>query len=159
MTLYEINAQIQDLYDRAVDPETGEIDEDALTALEALNVSWDDKVENTALYIKNMKSDAKQIREEIKALTERARVLENKAERVEKYLKDELHGAKFSSPRVAISYRTSNAVVCDDISLLPPQYLRTKDPEADKESIKKDLKAGKEIPGAYLEERVSMLIK
>ena len=159
MTLYEINAQIQALYDNAVDPETGEINEDALKPLNDLNVSRDEKVEHTALYIKNLKSDAKQIREEIKALTERARVLENKAERIENYLKDELHGSKFSSPRVVISYRTSDAVVCDDISLLPPQFLRKKDPEADKESIKKALKAGHEVPGAYLESRVSMLIK
>ena len=65
MTLYEINNAIIQELEGAVDPETGEIVDEALLAeYEQLQLDRETKVENVGLYIKNLEADAKAIRDE-----------------------------------------------------------------------------------------------
>ena len=66
-TLYEIEQAIMD----CVDLETGEIID--IEKLDQLQMDKDVKIENTALFIKNLLSDADQIREEEKKLADRRR--------------------------------------------------------------------------------------
>lgn len=162
MTIYEIDAQISELLEK-VDPETGEllIDEEAL---EALQMERDQKVENLALAYKNYAAEAEAIGNEIKALTARKKSAENKAENCKNYLSEVLQGEKFKTPKVAVSYTHSRAVVTDDefvewalfndISLL-----KYAEPKIDKTAITARLKAGEEIPHASFEERTSVTVK
>ena len=162
MTLYEINNAIQDVLDYALDPETGEILDDALMAsYDQLRMDRDEKIENIGCFIKNLEADAKAIREEEKSLADRRRAAENKAEHLRNYLQFCLAGQKFQSPRLSVSFRKSKKVVFDEAHLydVPDDYLRYKEPELDKKLVAEALKAGEVIPGCELVESVSMIIK
>ncbi len=153
MTLYEIDEQIMN----CVDEETGEIiDPDKLAALQ---MEFSDKVEGIALWIKNLLSDADQIRAEEKKLADRRKVCENKAQNLKDYLSGYLAGEKFKTPKVAISYRKSESVNVPDVWEVPEDFLKYKDPEPDKTAIKAALKAGREVKGAELVTKQNMLIK
>ena len=152
-TLYEISSEILG----CVDPETGEIiDEEKL---ERLNMEFDQKVENVALWIKNLLADAASIKAEADALTSRRKVYENQANRLKEYLSKYLGGQKFSTPRVSISYRKSETVDVADINDVPKEFLRYADPEADKVKIKEALKAGKKLKGCRLVEKQNLQIR
>lgn len=163
MRLYEINAALEELLNQ-VDPETGELVCD-MDALEALSIEREEKLEGLALYCKNLTAEAEAIRNEEKALAERRRSLENKAERAKGFLAEQLSGEKFSTPKVAVSYRTSKAVEITDeesfwaYAFKHPGFIRQKQPEADKTAIGAALKNGQEIPGAELIEKLNMSIK
>lgn len=160
MKLFEINAALEELLNQQ-DPDTGELTCD-LDQLDALMMERDEKLEGLALYVKNADAEAKAIREEEKALAERRRSLENKAERAKGFLAEQLAGEKFSTPKVAVSYRKSEQV---EVSMAffteesNERFLRFKDPEADKTAIKNALKAGETVPGAELVSKTNMILK
>lgn len=67
---------------------------------------------------------------------------------------------KFSTERVSVTWRKSEAAeYIGDLSSLPEEYLRRKEPEIDKTALKKALKAGEVIEGASLVTRNNMQIK
>lgn len=152
-TLYEINEEILN----CVDMETGEIID--AEKLSQLQMEFDDKVEGIALWIKNLLSDAAAIKEEKDKLAERQRVCENKAKNLKEYLSGFLGGAKFKTPRVAISYRKSKSVDVQDTTALPEEYLKYSEPTANKAEIKKALEAGTSVPGCVLVESQNIQIK
>ena len=156
MNLYEINQKILDAVEFGCDPETGEIIDD--TALEKLQMDREEKIENTLLYAKNLAAEAVAIKTEEAALSKRRQTAEKKAEWLKRYVQAVLNGEKFKTPRVAVGYRKTQAVVIDDIDSLPDDFLRIKK-EADKTKIKELLKGGEALPGAHLEEHQSMSIK
>lgn len=156
--LYEINAQLTKLWDAAVDPETGEVDPDVYEQLEQLQMDRDAKIENIALWIKNLKSDAEAIKAEARVLQERAIAATNKAERLKAYLQRALDGEKFQTPRVGISYRSSSSVEVIDINKVPVDFLRLAEPEVNKTAVKAAFKDGQEVPGCGLVANRSMII-
>ena len=160
MTLWEINDNIRKAIEQGFDEETGEIfDADAL---EALELQRDEKIETIALFIKDLKAEAEAIKAEKVVLAKRQQTTENHAESLKRYLTKCLDGEKFKSPRVAISYRKSQTVEFIDgfdVNLLPEQYQRRVDPEADKTALKDALKEGKEIYGVYLADHNNTIIK
>lgn len=151
--LYEIDAQIMS----CVDFETGEIiDEEKL---QALQLEFNQKVEGIALWIKNLLAEAKMIKEEKDNLAARQKSCENKAESLKRYLSSALDGEKFKTAKVSISYRKSESVEVEDISLLDDDYLKFKEPEADKTKIKTALKNGVALEGVTLVEKNNIQIK
>lgn len=161
MNLYWVDNAIYKLYDEFVDPETGEItDPDAFAERYAeLEISREDIIENTLLLYKNCVSDAEAIAAEIKALKARQAALEKRADRLKADASDALNGEKFQTARVAVSWRKSTAAEVDE-SLCPEEYITTKITTApDKKAITAALKAGQEIPGCKLVERVNMSVR
>lgn len=164
MNLYEIDRQIQELIENSVDPETGELTLDP-AALDALQMEREVKIENLACYVKNLTADAKAIKAEEQALSERRRAAENKAERLKRYLSDVLDGEKFSTSRVAISWRKTNSVQVDENlflsstanELIPGAI--TYEPKISKTAIKKAIEQGQTVIGAELVSNMSMSIK
>lgn len=162
MTIYEIDNAIQEALEAAIDPETGELTDEALLSdLEELQMERNQKVENIICFIKNLDADAKAIREEEKALAARRKTAERRSDSLRNYLQWALAGEKFSSARGSVSFRRSKQVEIDQNRLfeLPEKYLRYKDPEPDKKAIGEALKAGEDLPGCSLIENVSMIIK
>lgn len=151
--LYQINEQILG----CVDMETGEIVD--MDKLQELQLEFDQKVEGIACWIKNLLSEAKALKEEKDNLAARQKACENKAESLKEYLQTALGGQKFKTPKVSISYRKSEQVQVDDISKLGNEYLKFKEPEADKTKIKQDLKAGVQLAGVQLVEKQNIQIK
>lgn len=161
MNLYEIDQAIQDL----VDPESGELKD--YEAFEKLQLARDEKLENTALFIKNLMAEAKAIKEEEKSLKERRVAAENKAERMKEYLFRALDGEKFKTARCSVSYQKSTALEVDD-AVAAAEWLDANGhvdlvvysaPTIDKRAVSDLIRGGKEIPGASVVERVSMTVR
>ena len=152
MKLYEINEAIL----ACVDPETGEADPEKLDELLMMR---DEKIENLALWVKDLKAEADAIKAEEKALAERRQAKERKAESIKAYLEKVLAGQKFETSRVVCSFRKSQKVEITDLDKIPDDYLRYSTPTADKTAIKAAIKDGISIEGAELVDSVSMTIK
>ena len=151
--LYEIQKELLE----CVDQETGEIID--IEKLEALELEKDKKIENIALFIKNLKADKEAYKKEKQLFAEKEKTTENKIASLTSYLSDFLKGEKFKSTRVTISYRKSESVAIDDIGEVDKQYLKEVEPQADKTMIKAALKEGIEVPGAHIEKKESIQIK
>lgn len=156
-TLFELNKAIQE-FDLIVDEETGEVLN--IDELDALNLAKNEKIENVCLWYKNVSAEAEMVKAEAKNMTERAKRLENKAESLKKYLAYALQGEKFSTPKVAVSYRKSESVNIPDEMLIPDRYCNVSVVrKPDKTLIKKALKEGKEVKGAELVTKQNISIK
>ena len=167
-TLYELDSKIAELLDTGfemscIDAETGEIDETQLAIyLEQLQLDRKTKIDNIAVYVKNLEAEAVAIRAEEKRLKERREAKERKAERLKNYIKTSmlLQGeTKFESARVSMALRNSKAVVVDE-SKLESVYFTSKIVQSvDKKAIREALEAGILVEGAMLEERKNLQIK
>ena len=160
-SLYEIDATIMSL----VDPETGEIlDYEAFTELK---MEREQKIENMALWYKDLCAEAAAIKAEEQNLNARRKACENKAERLKTYLTDILGGDKFKTPRVDCTFRTSRSVrIQDEAAFIRTmeagqhfEYLTYKEPTVNKTAITQAIKAGQAVPGAELVENKSISIK
>jgi hypothetical protein len=153
MRLYEIDEAILN----CIDTETGEIlDADKLNALQ---IEREKKLENVALWIKNLTSDAEALKAEKQAFAERQKAAENKAESLKKWLTDALAGEKFKTTKVAVSFRKTKSVEVADIWKLDDSFVKYAEPTPDKAAIKKAIEAGQEVAGATLVENVSCSVK
>lgn len=153
MKLYEIDEAILS----CIDTETGEIlDADKLNALQ---IEREEKLENVALWIKNLKSDAEALKAEKQAFADRQKAAENKAESLKKWLTEALAGEKFKTTRVAVSFRKTKSVQVEDIWKLDDSFVKYAEPTPDKAAIKKAIEAGQEVAGATLVENVSCSVK
>lgn len=104
MSIYDIDKAIVQL----VDMETGEVSDEQ--ALDALQMARDEKVENIGCYLKDTLAEAKAIKDEEDNLAARRKVVENRAERLKNLLAYALHGEKWNSPRLKVTYRKSVTV-------------------------------------------------
>lgn len=153
MKLYEIDNAILE----CIDMETGEIiDIDKLNELE---LERETKIEGVACWIKELKAEAEALKAEKMAFAKRQQVAENKMESLKKYLAYALDGQAFKTVRASVTFRKSQSVEIADIYKLDENYLRYKEPEADKTAIKEALKAGQTVAGATLVENTSVIIK
>lgn len=154
MKLYEIDAQILEC---CIDQETGEIID--AEKLEALQVEREQKIENVALWIKNLTAEATAYKAEKMAFAERQKKAEEKAESLKKWLADALGGTNFKTTKAAVSFRKTQSVQVSDIWALGEEFVKYADPTPDKNAIKAALKAGQEVNGAELIESISVSIK
>lgn len=157
MTLFDINKAILE-FDYEIDEETGEI----LNAeeLDALELARDEKIEGVGLWIKNLQAEAEAVKKEKDAMADRQRRLEKKAESLKNYLAWALQGEKFSTPRIAMSWRKSESVLIPDEALLDDRFVSIQMiKKPDKKLIKDTLKAGLEVPGAELVTKQNLQIK
>ena len=158
MKLYEIENAILD----CIDLETGEVID--TERLDALHMERDAKIENVALWIKDLKAEAEAIKAEKMALAERQRVAENKAESLKKWLAYALDGQKFSTAKCAVSFRKTEKVEISDVGMIRlmkehDELLTYKDPEPNKTAIKQALKDGLTVQGVQLVQNMSTIIK
>lgn len=162
MRLYEIDDMIQDTIAMAVDPETGEINEEYMAALDALEMQRDRKIENIACLIKNLRADAEAIKAEKDALQKRQKAAESRVESLTRFLSAYLNGERFASPRAAVTWRKSQRVELDPgmtVYDIDTHYIKYSEPTLAKTEISKALKEGVSIPGVHLEETLNMTIK
>lgn len=163
MNLYQIKAEVEqainDLLESA-DPETGEVDPNAVTNLNQLQEQMDEKIDNIGAYYKNLLAEAKMLEDEEKILRARRESKEKKAESLKKYLATALDGKPFESTRVACSWRKSTKVDVFDQEKLEPYFLNVKtDIKPDKTKIKNAIDSGIEVAGARLVESNNIQIR
>ena len=158
MNIYDIDQAIEAL----IDAETGEVCD--LDAFLDLQMEKEAKIENIALWYKNLTAEADAIKAERNALAGRETAAKNKADSLKKYLDVILNGEKFKTPKVAITYRKSSAVQVDDTFLAwakenAVHLLRHKDPDVDKTAVKDAINAGQKFELARVVENQSLQIK
>ena len=160
MKLYEISDAIRAALDHIdVDPETGEIlNADNLHAVEA---EASDKVEATALYLRELDAEAKAAKEEADRMLARVKSMQKRSDYLKSMLLDALHATgKVKTARVTVSIRTTQAVAVDEGANLPEAYTTVKTTVSpNKVAIKQALLDGVEVPGCSLEARESVSIR
>jgi hypothetical protein len=142
MSIYDIDSAITAL----IDNETGEVTDEE--AFDALQMERDTKVENIGLLLKNTVAEAKAIKEEEQALAARRKTAENKVERLKNLLAYALHGEKFSTPKLKVTYRKSSVVNIDPqfiewAEINADDLLTYSEPKPNKTAIKEAIKDGR----------------
>lgn len=144
-SLYEIDMEIM----MCLDQETGEIIDPE--RLDTLQIERNSKIENVALWIKNLQADANAYKAEKDVFADRERKALAKIEQLKKWLAMACGGQKFNTWRCAVNFRKSERVDIVDESKIPQELLTVKYTTApDKAAIKEALKAGEIIEGCTL---------
>lgn len=153
-TLYEIDQAIME----CIDLETGELIDPE--RLDLLQMERSQKIENVALWIKNLQSDALAFKAEKEAFAEREKAATKKAEQLKAWLAYALEGQKFNTAKCAVIFRRSEKVDISDESLIPAEFLTaTTTYKPDKAAIKQAIKEGQTVNGCCLMESLNTHIK
>ena len=152
MNLYEINREILS----CIDYETGEILD--VQRLEMLEIAKEKKIENVALWIKNLESEAAALKKEKDSFTQREKSTKNKIESLKKYLENALQGQKFQTTKCAISFRTSTTLEMSEKAEVPEEF-RKYSFDLDKTKMKEALKNGANYKGFWLQKNQKIQIK
>jgi hypothetical protein len=161
LRLFEIVDGVQNLLELSVDRETGEISEEGLSALDELELTLDEKLTNTALYLKGVEAERDAVAKAAKELSARAAIHGKQADRLREYLRANMERVGhegLSDPRVKLGWRSSTAVVVDADASLPVELLCVKT-SPDKKAIGELLKSGTEVEGCRLETRKNLQVK
>ena len=166
-SLYELTAEYKNIYDQLDDPEVDE--ESFLGFLGLINEDIHEKAENYAKVIKSAEGDIESLKAEIKRLTDKKKVIENRVDR----MKDTLQGAmeitgekKFTTTLFSFNIQ-KNPPSCEfdveDIDKIPEKYHVKQEDKIDKKLMIADLKdekKAKELEGiAHLIQGESLRIK
>ena len=156
MTLYELDKAIADFeLEVNEDGEVLNIDE-----LDELQMARQDKIEGISLWVKNLEAEKEAVKHEKDNFADREKRLGKKIDSLKGYLTYALDGQKFSTPKVAVSFRKSESVHITDEYLIPDEYkLFTVVKKPDKKVLKDALKKGKDIMGCELVEKQNISIK
>ena len=161
MTLYEIDSSIRDFPFETDD--NGEILN--FDDFDALQIERERKIENIALYIKELDAEAAAIKAEADALDERKKEKEKKRDGLKSYLKMSLCGQKFETARCSITYRKSKSVSVGKRFIEwakehAPELISEKiEISANKTAIKEAINSGRKIVGAEIVENHNLIIK
>lgn len=171
MTLYEISDlknQIDALYEKTFDEETGEIKKDEYEKVEAfekaLEKLFSEKIDGIIKYLRNIDTDIEVIKEEEKRLKQRRERLDKKKEWLKGYIllnMQKLGYKKIETPLGTLSQRKSKTTIVDE-NIIPKdeRYWTVKlENKYDKKKIKELIESGEHIDGAFIRENVSLNIK
>ena len=196
MKLYEITGLFSELFDRfdeiaGYTPDTdeygryiteeGDIIDDLDAYRESLLTAWFDtltgiegefneKAENTAVYIKNLSAEINALKAEKKILTSRIAQAEKQVERMKRYLLQSMRAIgvkKIDMPRARLTLRLNpeSVEIENEQALIhwaqehDDSILKYSDPEIKKNDAKSLLRMGEQIPYAHLLRKESLTIK
>ena len=155
-TLYELTEALAN-FNFEIDDETGEILNAA--ALDEIALERNVKIENIALWIKNLTSDAEAYKREKDSFTKKEQQAKKKIESLKNYLSLNLPGENFNTDRVNISWRKSESIEIEDEAQIPEEWLIPQAPKVDKVGIKAAIKNGELVPGVFIQEKQNIQIK
>ena len=144
-----------------------DLDDQTLTdTLEAMSGDLELKATNVAMFVRNLEAGAEAIKAAEKAMADRRKALEGKAERIREYLLSNMLRTgitKIECPYFALSVRKNPpAVEVLDQAMIPDEYFDIPEPPAptlNKNRLKEALKNGVEVQGAKLSVGQSLSIK
>lgn len=143
-----------------------ELDEQTLAdTLESLSGDVEQKAQNVAYVALSLESTADAIKAHREAQKAREDAMRARAEGLRRYIAgcmDACGISKIDGPGVALSFRKSSAVVINEPGLIPAEFMRQPEPPPpapSKTLIAEAIKAGREVPGAYIEQRKSLQIR
>ncbi len=161
MTLYEIKNQFLVL-DKFIDD--NDLSKEAFKqALDQIEGSLEDKVENYIKYMKNLQGEAEMFKLEEKRMNEKRKALENHADRLKTSIDEtlkELGLAELKAGLFTIKYQKNPpSLEVIDLDLIPMNYKIPQEIKVDKKSILQDIKAGIEVAGVEVKIGESMRIR
>lgn len=169
LTLYGISKEMmamEELWEMAIDEETGEIKDVALLEelQQGIETTLKEKSADIVKYYKNRDSLVESIDKEIKRLQEMKKIGEKKQDSFKNYIKmcmEKMGVKKIETPNGNISLRkTPESVELIDEEIIPEKFKTIVQVEKiSKTDIKKALQEGEEVPGAILKRGMSISIK
>lgn len=163
MNVFEINSAVAQIKEKA---EKGEIEPEALAdTLESLEDVRNEKLDSVANWINEDESKIDWLDKKIKQLTKFKKHYQIQSDNLKGFLKLAIKSSGYQSIRTDnYNFKLSNppqSVVVPDVMQIPTDYVSYPEPKpkANKIKIKKDLQAGKDVPGAYLERKRKVIIE
>lgn len=154
MTLYEIDNAIS----QCIDWETGEITD--LIYLEQLEMERSKKIENVALYCKELAHFSDNLKEEIESMQKRKKTADNAVKRLKGWLAMACDAKKFETPKTRVSFRQTEETVIDNEELILKKYMTKKVTYTISKTLIKDaIESGTKVKGAHIEKKWSTIIK
>lgn len=160
MRLYDIDEAIVSL----IDEETGEITD--FEAFENLNIERERKIEFLCKSIKEAPVLADALQSEIKRLQDKKASIVSKAEKYKAYLQGYLGGEKYKSPLFTCYYGSTKEVIGDEAEFKEwalcndhDEFLKFKEPELDKTSIKNAIANGENLPFVTVQDKQFLCIR
>ena len=161
-SLYELTENFLEvkemLYDEEIETET------ALNTSDCINCMFEEKADNYAKIVQCMYGDIAIMDKEIKRLTKRKKMFENRSKDLIEHLKQcmELTGkTKFKTALYSFSIQKNGSVkplqIDVDVNDIPTEYLIPQPPKPDTNAIRKALEEGATLHFAHLEERGTSL--
>lgn len=169
-SLFNIGQEFKALYNLADEievDENGEIIDNSDLLLELFNELSNDKLEskleNVMYIIKELEVSQKALKDEAKRLTDKAKVFENRANRLKEMIKDVMivsGQSKIKTDKFNFSIKTIEDYNYDDVNMfaLDSEFIRRKE-EIDKTKLKAFIKAGGVIDGVRISEKVSLSVR
>jgi len=164
MTILELSSEYMALLSMLEDPDA---DEEIINdTLEAIDGELEVKADGYARVMRQMDADATAIKAEEERLYRRRKALEDRSAWLKHRLQmvmEQTGKTKFRTELFSFGIQKNPAsVVIDEqyIENIPEEYLIRQDPKIDRQRIKDDLKAGKDLNGiAHLEQSESLRIR
>jgi hypothetical protein len=158
--LFELADEIERLMAEVIDRETGEITDEGLAKLDALEMERDQKALYIAQYMMSTLAEAEMVKKQADRLATRAKVLTNQAGRLKQKLTDWLPvGTKLRDDVVQIGWRRSTAVEVSNADEIPDvlcNFTRTPDLTKIRVALKMD---SSNVPAARLVTRQHVRIQ
>lgn len=160
-SIYTLNKDYAELSTMLEAAETPEEIEAIQNTLEMLDLSIEEKIENTAKYMVNVESDIQGLKTEIDRLTKIKKAKENAVERLKnnvEYVMKQKGIEKLEVGTFKAGYRKSESVEIVNLDVIPADFTKV-EIKADKTAIKKALKAGEVVEGAEIKVNQNFYIK
>lgn len=126
LNLYELSDLLKQaliIAEETIDIETGEVKPDWAEFLDAIEMERNAKLLACAALYKNWDAEAEAIRSEEKRLAARRHTLENKAESIKEWMRQNMQaGEKLSDSRCALGWRRSTSVEIMNVNAVPDEY-------------------------------------
>lgn len=164
-SLYNLTTEYQSLYNQLIESadENGEIDIAISQALAVKEKEFTEKAIAVATVYRKFDNEIALYEQEIKRLQDYKKRLEKCRDRVKENLSTACQSVgieKIDGMYANISFRASESVEIDDLSLIPEKYLTKKvEIKPDKTAIKKAIQSGIEVNGAHIEMHNNLQIK
>lgn len=162
-TLYELSTGFNNIME-LVEDET--MDLDALEeGLQTIECSLEEKCLNGIGLIKSLENQRDGLKAEGKRLTDKARVLDGRIQSIKDWYKVNLEAmgkSKVSTDRGIMAIQNNPpSLKIDDEKKIPAEFLDVvpEHYEVAKDRLKAAIKAGKEVPGAHMEQGKSLRIR
>ena len=159
-TLYQIADEYLKAFGAVTVNEQGELE--GFELFENLAGALDDKIDNVCLFIKSEIDLANDIKERAAEMIERAQQHAKRAEWFKNYLANQMQAVgktEFESALNQVKFRKSESVDYDADKLPDEWYVTKTVKTVDKIALKKAIKAGQEVEGAWIVEKQNIQIK
>lgn len=165
VSLYNLTSDMLDLQNQLIESidDDGVVDTLISQALEVKEKEFNEKAVAVATVYRKFDNEISLYESEIKRLQDYKKRLENCRDRVKENLStacERLGIEKIDGMYANISFRSSESVEIDDISLIPKEYLTEKvEVKPDKTAIKKAIQSGIKVQGAHIQPHKNINIK